>query len=77
MIYALGRGLQHYDMPVLRQVVRGAAKEQYRFSALVTGIVESAPFRMRSKGERATGDIAASAPVKAQGSRPNWTDRIR
>jgi len=51
MIYALGRGLQHYDMPVLRRIVHEAAKEQYRFSALVTGIVESAPFRMRSKGQ--------------------------
>jgi mono/diheme cytochrome c family protein len=49
MIYALGRGLQAYDQPVIRSVVRDAAGSDYRFSALVLGVVESAPFQMRVK----------------------------
>jgi len=51
MIYALGRGLQHYDMPVVRDVVRHAAKQDYRFSSLVMGIVTSAPFQNRVAGD--------------------------
>jgi len=47
LTYALGRGLEHYDMPVVRAIARGAADENYRFSSIVQGIVESAPFRMR------------------------------
>ena len=44
LIYALGRPLQYYDMPLVRQLVRGAAKQDYRFSALVLGIVNSEAF---------------------------------
>ncbi len=51
MIYALGRGLQPYDMPVVRDVVRDAAKQKYRFSSLVMGIVTSTPFQMRVAGD--------------------------
>jgi hypothetical protein len=47
MTYALGRGLQPYDMPVVRAIVRGAARDEYRFSAIVRGIVGSMPFQMR------------------------------
>jgi hypothetical protein len=50
MIYALGRGLQHYDMPVVREIVRRAEKQNYRFSALIMGIVTSTPFQMRVAG---------------------------
>lgn len=46
MIYALGRSLTPHDMPVVRTIVDRAARQDYRFSALVTGIVESAAFRM-------------------------------
>ena len=49
LIYALGRGLQAYDQPVIRAVARDAAAQDYRFSALVLGIVRSAPFQMRTK----------------------------
>jgi hypothetical protein len=51
MTYGLGRGLQHYDMPVVREIVRDAAAQDNRFSALVLGIVKSAPFQMRRKAE--------------------------
>ena len=49
MIYALGRGLEAYDMPVVREIVRDASRQDYKFSALLTGIVKSVPFRMRKK----------------------------
>ena len=47
LTYALGRGLEHYDAPAVRAIVRAAARDGYRFSSLIVGIVESAPFRMR------------------------------
>ena len=45
--YALGRGLEHYDMPAVRRIMREAAAGDYRWSDLVVGIVESTPFQMR------------------------------
>ena len=48
MVYALGRGLQWYDMPVVREIVAEAAEDDYRFSAIVQGIARSAPFTMRT-----------------------------
>jgi mono/diheme cytochrome c family protein len=50
MTYALGRGVEYEDMPLVRSIVRDAAKDKYRFSSLVMGIVKSAPFQMNSKG---------------------------
>ncbi len=47
LTYALGRGLEAYDMPTVRRIVREAEGDDYRFSALVKGIANSAPFRMR------------------------------
>jgi mono/diheme cytochrome c family protein len=47
LTYALGRGLEHYDAPAVRKVVRAAAAKDYRFSSLVAGIVASDPFQMR------------------------------
>ena len=47
MTYALGRGLEYYDMPTVRQIVREAADDDYRWSSIVLGIVRSAPFQMR------------------------------
>jgi len=46
MLYALGRNLEYYDMPAIRKIVRDAAKDNYRFSSLVMGIVKSMPFQM-------------------------------
>ncbi|MEE8117391.1 MAG: DUF1588 domain-containing protein, partial [Gemmatimonadales bacterium] len=45
--YALGRGVQYYDMPAVRQIIREAAPHDYRWSSLVQGIVRSVPFQMR------------------------------
>ena len=54
MTYALGRGLEHYDMPVVRGIVSNAASSNYRFSSLVMGIVTSSPFQMRMKVQEPT-----------------------
>jgi hypothetical protein len=51
LTYALGRPIQPFDMPAVRKVIRGAAKNNYKFSELVAGIVESVPFQMRLSGE--------------------------
>jgi hypothetical protein len=48
LTYALGRGLEYYDMPVVRSITREAAKDDYRFSDIIMGIVESDPFQLRA-----------------------------
>jgi hypothetical protein len=50
MIYALGRGLQPADRPVVRQIVRNAAEHDYSIVSIVLGIVDSYPFQMRTNG---------------------------
>jgi hypothetical protein len=47
LIYALGRGLQYYDMPIVRGLLDDARDTDYRFSGIVLGIVESVPFQQR------------------------------
>ena len=47
MTFALGRGTEYFDAPVIRQIVRDAKSTGYRFSSLVLGIVESTPFQKR------------------------------
>ena len=49
LVYALGRGLDHHDMPVVRTILRDAAATEYRFSSLILGVVRSVPFQMRTK----------------------------
>jgi hypothetical protein len=50
LTYAVGRGLDHHDMPAVRAIVRAAERDRYRFSSLVKGIVTSVPFQMRRSG---------------------------
>jgi hypothetical protein len=47
MTYGLGRGLEYYDAPAVRDIVRAAHGQDYRFSSLVLGVVSSDPFQMR------------------------------
>jgi mono/diheme cytochrome c family protein len=47
LTYATGRKLEHYDMPTVRRIVRGAAASDYRFSTLVQAVVRTEQFRMR------------------------------
>ncbi len=49
LTYGLGRRLEYYDMPMIRKIVRGAAKDDYRFSSVIMGIVKSPPFQMSVK----------------------------
>ena len=52
LTYALGRGLEHYDMPAVRAIVRDAGRKDYRFSTIVIGIVNSVPFQMRARASQ-------------------------
>jgi hypothetical protein len=58
LTYAVGRVVSAPDMPAVRPIVRSAARNEYRFSSLVVGVVQSAPFQMRTK----VGSRAVAAP---------------
>ena len=47
MTFALGRGIETYDAPAIRKIIRDAQQKDFRFSSLIVGIVKSAPFTMR------------------------------
>ena len=49
LMYAVGRAAHHTDMPFVRTIAAGAARDEYRFSSLVLGIVDSPAFQMRTK----------------------------
>ncbi|HEY8518788.1 MAG TPA: DUF1592 domain-containing protein [Gammaproteobacteria bacterium] len=53
LTYALGRGLEPFDMPTVRNIVRAAAKDDYRFSSLILAVANSVPFRMKIAAEPA------------------------
>jgi len=47
MTYALGRGVEYYDAPAIRAILRDAAPQHHRLTSLIVGVVKSAPFQMR------------------------------
>jgi hypothetical protein len=47
LTYALGRGVDYYDAPAVRRILRDAASSEFRWSSLIVGIVKSDPFQMR------------------------------
>jgi hypothetical protein len=49
LTFALGRGVEAYDAPAIRQVMREAEANDYRFSSIILGIAKSVPFQMRAK----------------------------
>jgi hypothetical protein len=51
LTYALGRGVEYYDLPVVRQIMREAEPGGYRWSSLLVGVVRSMPFQMRRSPE--------------------------
>jgi hypothetical protein len=61
MIYALGRGTEYFDMPLIRSIVRDAQRNNDRFSSLVLGVVKSEPFQMNGKLQ-ITGKSGESKP---------------
>jgi mono/diheme cytochrome c family protein len=72
LTYALGRGLEPSDMPVVRRIVKKAAQNNYQLSSVVLGIVESAPFQMRTKLEPAEiGSADTSKIARSNTARPN------
>jgi hypothetical protein len=48
LIYGLGRGIEPFDAPAIRRIVRNAERQDFRFSSLIAGIVNSPPFTMRN-----------------------------
>lgn len=48
LTFAIGRGVEYYDAPAIREIVRNSQADQYRFSSLILGIVSSTPFQMRT-----------------------------
>jgi mono/diheme cytochrome c family protein len=72
MTYALGRGLEPSDMPVVRRIVKKAGQNGYRLSTIVNEIIESAPFQMRTRLEPAEQGktVARSTTVGAVSDRP-------
>ena len=63
LTYGLGRAVEHYDQPAVRAVERAAARDDYRFSSIVLGIVNSTPFQMRRPP---AGNAPAAAVVAAR-----------
>jgi hypothetical protein len=61
MTYALGRRVEHYDMPAIRAIVRDAAKNNYRMSSFINGVIKSGAFQMGqvpAEGARAAEIVA-------------------
>jgi hypothetical protein len=61
MMYALNRQLEYFDIPQVRAVVRGAAKDNYKFSSIVLGIVNTDAFRRQGPGAAAKEDVKSIA----------------
>jgi hypothetical protein len=59
LTYALGRGVEDSDMPLVRSITRSAAEDGQRFSTLVLGVVKSAPFQNNMRGAEAPQQTAA------------------
>ena len=59
MAYALGRRLEYYDQPAVRKIVRDAGAKDYKWSAIVTGIVRSPAFQMRTLQSGTAQTVAA------------------
>ena len=65
LTYALGRGLEYYDAPAVRAIVRESAKNDYRFTSLILGVVQSTPFQMRhdDKGSESSGHLVIESSM--------------
>ena len=61
MTYALGRGLEYYDAPAVRQIVREAARDDDRWSSVILGVVRSIPFQMRRVADAESSTTAGVA----------------
>jgi mono/diheme cytochrome c family protein len=62
MIFALGRGMEYYDAPAVRRILRDAEKDGYRFSSIILGIVKSIPFQMRRTEITPIANLGSKSP---------------
>jgi len=60
MTYGVGRGTEYYDMPVVREIVADAERDNYSFSSLVMGVVNSPQFQMRMKVDENIEELAVN-----------------
>jgi hypothetical protein len=60
LVYALGRGVEYQDMPLVRKIARDASRQNNKFSALVLAVVKSDPFQKNQKVEEAAAPKQAS-----------------
>ena len=63
MTFALGRGVEYEDMPVIRSIVRDAERDNDRFVSILMGIIKSAPFQLRTKEVEEQGQVAEAKPI--------------
>jgi mono/diheme cytochrome c family protein len=77
MTYALGRGLEYYDQPVVRQILRDAAASEYRWSSVIMNIVQSKPFQMRILPVVPGAKLADNAADNTRGTAPPSARRSR
>ena len=68
LTYAIGRGMEHGDLPIVRTIVREAARTGYRWSSIILGIVQSAPFQMRQPAPAQAPSARAAATEHGQGA---------
>jgi hypothetical protein len=65
LTYALGRGVEYFDAPTVRQLGRDLTRDEYRWSSLILGIVRSEPFQMRrASSPVGTEQVAAGVPQR-------------
>ncbi len=64
MTYALGRGLEYFDMPTVRKIVRDAQRDNYKFSSIVMGIVAAPAFQSSMVESSNTESAAAQVAAK-------------
>jgi hypothetical protein len=67
--YGLGRTLAYYDMPTVREIVRQAAADNYRFSSIVLATVQSTPFQFRKVPESKEPEKGGNTIARATGQR--------
>ena len=68
LTYATGRGVESYDAPAIRAIVREARSQDYRVSSIILGIVKSTPFQMRRAAARGVGVPASGATRAGRGA---------
>jgi hypothetical protein len=77
LTYALGRGVEDQDMPLVRSIVRDAAGSNYRFSTLVLAIVKSPPFQNNVKGAETSQSAKEQKTARVNSHLPGSNSQAR